>query len=94
MDANLQQAPAFYTVVAIALGLGMAMDAINVNPVKALYWTAVINGLLAPLLLTGILLVASDRELMQGQPSSGLGRFTVAVTTVAMFGAAVAMFAF
>ena len=94
MDANLQQAPAFYTVVAIALGLGMAMDAINVNPVKALYWTAVINGLLAPLLLTGILLVASDRQLMQGQPSSGLGRFTVAVTTVAMFGAAVAMFAF
>jgi Mn2+/Fe2+ NRAMP family transporter len=73
---------------------GVAMDFINVNPVKALYWTAVINGLLAPFLLTGILLVASDRKLMRGQASSGLGRLTVAVTTVAMFGAAVAMFTF
>jgi len=93
IDADFQHAPAFYTVVGIAMASGVAMDFINVNPVKALYWTAVINGLLAPFLLTGILLVASDRKLMRGQPSSGLGRLTVAVTTVAMFGAAIAMFA-
>jgi len=94
IDADFQHAPAFYTVVGIAIVSGVAMDFINVNAVKALYWTAVINGLLAPFLLTGILLVASDPKLMRGQPSSGLGRLTVGVTTVAMFGAAVAMFAF
>jgi Mn2+/Fe2+ NRAMP family transporter len=66
IDANFQHAPAFYTVVGIAMASGVAMDFINVNPVKALYWTAVINGLLAPFLLTGILLVASDRKLMRG----------------------------
>jgi hypothetical protein len=48
--------------------------------------------LLAPVLLTGILLVASDRTLMQEQPSPRLGLVTVAVTTALMFGAAVAMF--
>ena len=40
----------------------------GVNPVKALFWTAVINGLLAPFLLVAILIVASDRKLMQRQP--------------------------
>ena len=68
------------------------MDFANLNAVKALYWTAVINGLLAPFLLLGILIVASDRRIMRGQPSSPLGRVTVGLTTAAMFFAAFAMF--
>jgi Mn2+/Fe2+ NRAMP family transporter len=60
--------------------------------VRALYWTAVINGLLAPFLLVAILIVAADRKLMQGQPSSRLGWIVVAFTTIAMFVAGVAMF--
>jgi Mn2+/Fe2+ NRAMP family transporter len=65
----------------------------KVNRVKALYWTAIINGLLAPFLLVGILIVASDHVIMRNQPSSLLGRVTVGITTVAMFAAGVAMFA-
>jgi Mn2+/Fe2+ NRAMP family transporter len=72
--------------------LGIAMDYLNINPVKALFWTAIINGLLAPLLLVGILLVASDRKLMQGQPSSWVSRIAVGVITVVMFAAGAAMF--
>ena len=53
---------------------------------------AVINGLLAPFLLVAILVVACDKKLMQGQPSSRLGWIVVAITTVAMFAAGVAMF--
>lgn len=64
----------------------------TVNPLKALCWTAVINGLLAPFLLTAILIVASDGGLMQGQPSSRLGRIVVALATIAMFVAGAAMF--
>jgi len=70
----------------------VGLDFIGINPVKALYWTAVINGLLAPFLLVGILIVARDRKLMQGQPSSRLGWIVVAIATVAMFAAGVAMF--
>jgi Mn2+/Fe2+ NRAMP family transporter len=79
-------------VVGTSMTAGVAMDFANLNPVKALYWAAIINGLLAPFLLTGILLVASDRKLMRNQPSSRLGRITVGVTTAFMFAAAVAMF--
>ena len=65
-----------------------------VNPIKALFWSAVINGVLAPFLLLGILLVASDREIMRGEASSRLSRVVVGITAVAMFGAAIAMFIF
>jgi Mn2+/Fe2+ NRAMP family transporter len=92
IDERFPKAKRFYTVLALAMSGGIAMDFIGVNPVKALYWTAVINGLLAPLLLVGIVLVASDRRLMAGQPSSWLGRLTVGVTAAAMLVAAVAMF--
>ncbi|HEY8650829.1 MAG TPA: hypothetical protein VIL70_07935, partial [Chthoniobacterales bacterium] len=67
-------------------------DYLGVNSVKALFWTAIINGLLAPFLLVGIVIAASDRKLMQNQPSSWLSRIVVGITIVAMFGAAIAMF--
>ena len=76
------------------MAAGVAFDFANLNPIKALYWTAVINGVLAPFLLTGILIVASDRRLMQGQPSSRLGRTVVCITTVAMFVAIIGMIVF
>jgi len=60
--------------------------------VKALYWTAVINGVLAPFLLVGILIVACDDKLCCGQTSSWLGRLAVGITALAMFAAAIAMF--
>ena len=71
--------------------LGLALDFLKVNPVKALFWTAVINGVLAPFLLAGILIAASDHELMRGQPSSWLSRIVVAIVALGMFGAAAAM---
>jgi Mn2+/Fe2+ NRAMP family transporter len=92
LDNKLRQARAFYILILLSTGLGVGLDFIGINPVKALYWTAVINGLLAPFLLVAILVVASDKKLMQGQPSSRLGWIVVAITTAAMFAAGVAMF--
>jgi len=94
IDERFGRAPAFYVVVMISLLIGVGLDFANVNPVKALYWTAILNGLLAPFLLLGIVITASDRKLMQDQPSSLLGRCAVWLTTAAMFGAAIAMFIF
>jgi NRAMP (natural resistance-associated macrophage protein)-like metal ion transporter len=92
LDKKLRQARWFYALILLSTGVGVGLDFVGINPVKALYWTAVINGLLAPLLLVAILVVASDKKLMQGQPSSSLGWTVVAITTVAMFAAGVAMF--
>jgi len=92
LNKKLKQAGWFYALILTSTGVGVALDFVGVNPVKALYWTAVVNGLLAPFLLVGILVVASDKKLMQGQPSSHLGLAFVAIAAVAMFVAGVAMF--
>ena len=94
MDEPYNRAPGFYATFICSVGLGIAMDFARVNAVSALYWTAVINGVLAPFLLVGILIAASDKELMHGQPSSLLGRTVVGLTTAVMFAAAVGMFVF
>ena len=85
-------APAFYAAFLISIAIGIGLDFASVNAVSALYWSAVINGLLAPFLLVGIFIAASDGKLMQGQPSSRLGRTMVAVTALLMFAAAAGMF--
>jgi NRAMP (natural resistance-associated macrophage protein)-like metal ion transporter len=92
LNKKLDQARWFYALILVSTAVGVALNFIGINPVKALYLTAVINGLLAPFLLVGILIVAADKKLMQGQPSSRLGWIVVAITTVAMFAAGVAMF--
>ncbi|MDQ2668011.1 MAG: divalent metal cation transporter [Gemmatimonadota bacterium] len=94
MDEPYNRAPGFYATFICSVVLGIAMDFAGVNAVSALYWTAVINGVLAPFLLVGILIAASDTELMHGQPSSRGSRTVVGVTTVVMFAAALGMFIF
>jgi NRAMP (natural resistance-associated macrophage protein)-like metal ion transporter len=94
LDKKVAGARGFYLVVLVSTAAGIAFDFANINPIRALFWSAVVNGLLAPFLLVGILVVATDRKLMKDQPSSALGRAVVAVTTLLMFGAAIGMFVF
>jgi Mn2+/Fe2+ NRAMP family transporter len=92
LDEPYEGAREFYVVLIASVACGIVMDFLNLSPIKTLYWTAIINGLLAPFLLVGIYLVASDSKLMQGQPSSGLTRAVVGLTIIAMFGAGIALF--
>ncbi len=94
IDSKFNSARAFYGVFILSTFVGMALDFAGVNPIKALYLTAILNGLLAPFLLVGVWLVASDRKIMRGQPSSKLGLAAVGLTTLLMFGAAIGMFVF
>jgi NRAMP (natural resistance-associated macrophage protein)-like metal ion transporter len=94
LDSKFKAARAFYAVVILSTVMGVVLDFAGVNPVKALYWTAIINGLLAPFLLVGVWLVASDRKIMCNQPSSRLGLVSVGLTTLLMFAAAIGMFVF
>jgi NRAMP (natural resistance-associated macrophage protein)-like metal ion transporter len=92
LDEKLFEARAFYGILVLSIVLGMALTFTSIKPMDALFWSAVINGIVAPFVLVGILLVACDNVLMQDQRSSLLARITVGVVTVAMFGAAIAIF--
>lgn len=92
LDEKLETARAFYAVVLLSTAVGIALDFASINPVRALYWSAVINGLLAPFLIVGIIIVASDPYIMYNQTSSIAGRVLVGITAAAMFVAGIAMF--
>lgn len=86
------RAPAFYSVMLLSTIGAAVITFTKIDPVRALYWSAVINGLLSPFLLVAILIVAIDSKLMNGQPITRIGWLVVAFTTLAMFVAGVAMF--
>ena len=94
LDQRFRNARFFYIVVIISTLVGIGLDFLNVNPVQALYWSAVINGLLAPVLLVIIIFISRDRAVMKDQPSSITSVVVVSLATLLMFGAAIGMFVF
>jgi len=82
----------FYGIISVSTLLGIAMVFLKISPIKALFGASVINGVLAPFLLVGILVVASDRKLMERQPSPWLSRIVVGLTAAIMLIAVGAMF--
>jgi NRAMP (natural resistance-associated macrophage protein)-like metal ion transporter len=92
LDKPFAGAREFYLALVISIACGVVMDFLKLPPIKMLYWTAIINGLLAPFLLIGIYLVATDAKLMKRQESSLLSRAVVLLTIAAMFGAGLALF--
>ncbi len=94
LDERPKKAKHFYSVIIVSTLFAVIFDFADLNPVKVLYYSAILNGLLAPFLLMGILLVASDTKIMNGQRSSWLSRSLVSFTMLLMFGAAVGMFIF
>jgi NRAMP (natural resistance-associated macrophage protein)-like metal ion transporter len=94
LDQRFKRAPSFYAVFIFATLAAVAIDFVGVNPIKALFWSAVVNGLLAPPVLVCMYLVANDRKIMVGQPSPRIVNIGVALTAVLMTAAAVCMFIF
>ncbi|HKD37696.1 MAG TPA: divalent metal cation transporter, partial [Pirellulales bacterium] len=93
LDAKPGQARGFYLVIAASTLGGLAINFFGVNPIDALFWTAVINGFLAPPLLAIIMLVASNKQIM-GKQVSGRGlRVLGWATTLSMFAAAIGLLA-
>src|ERR1700680_446418 len=64
MSDRPKKARAFYGVMAVAMALGFALNYIGLNAVKMLFWSAVINGLLAPPLILLVILLTSSRKVM------------------------------
>jgi NRAMP (natural resistance-associated macrophage protein)-like metal ion transporter len=91
LDARPREAKHFYGVIAISTLVGMLINFIGINPIKALFWTAVINGVIAPPLLVIIMLVSSNKKVM-GEKVNGIGTNIVGwIATAVMFAAAIGM---
>ena len=88
-----QRARKFYGVIAIAIVVGLALDFAGFNAVKMLFWSAILNGLLAPPLVVMVVLLTSDRKVM-GSRTNSRGMQTLGwICAVIMSGAAIALLA-
>jgi Mn2+/Fe2+ NRAMP family transporter len=81
----------FYAVVTMAMLLGLALDYAGFNAVKMLFWTAVINGTLAPPLIALVVLLTSNRKVMGKHVNPPLLLWLGWITAAIMAIAAVAM---
>jgi len=65
LDQTPRRAFNFYAVIAAITLVALALNFSGINPIKALYWTAVINGFLAGPLLVLIMLIANNKAVMK-----------------------------
>jgi Mn2+/Fe2+ NRAMP family transporter len=86
----LRQARGFYGVIIAATLVGLLLNVFGVNPIQALVYSAVVNGIAAVPLLVLILLVANNRAIMGAHTNGRLSNSVSILTTVAMAVAAVA----
>lgn len=59
-----RQARAFYTIIIMSMLAGISLDFIGLDPMKALIYSAVANGVIAPVVLTVIVLASSSKKIM------------------------------
>jgi NRAMP (natural resistance-associated macrophage protein)-like metal ion transporter len=83
----------FYGVVAISMILGLVLDSLGFNAVKMLFWSAVLNGVLAPPLIVLVVLLTSSKKIMGSRTNPPLLKWLGWITAGVMAIAAVAMFA-
>jgi Mn2+/Fe2+ NRAMP family transporter len=95
-DASLNDRPAhaprFYGVIAVAMLLGLMLNFARLNAVKMLFWSAVLNGVLAPPLVVLVVLLTSNPSVMGNRTNSGVGKSLGWLCAAVMSAAAVAMF--
>ena len=65
LDEKPYQAKAFYLVIAASTAAALAIASSGIDPLSALFWTAVINGILAPPVLVVIMFIANNRKVMR-----------------------------
>jgi Mn2+/Fe2+ NRAMP family transporter len=93
MSDKPRDARRFYAVMIVAMALGVALNFAGFNAVKMLFWSAVINGLLAPPLILLVILLTSSHKIMGQRVNSPLLRYLGWITFVVMSAAAIGMIA-
>jgi Mn2+/Fe2+ NRAMP family transporter len=89
LDRSFVQARGFYGVIIASTVVAAAINFIGINPFRALFISALINGLLAPIMLVMLMLLANRGSVMRGRRNSWLLNAAGWATTLLMGVAAV-----
>lgn len=85
LNNKLKQGYAFYGAIIFSMFIGLGLNFIGLNPIKALIYSAVLNGVVAPIIIAQIVLIANNKRLMgvwkNHMPATIIGWLTVALMT-------------
>lgn len=90
LNRKLKQASAFYGVIIIATSIGFLINFIGLDPIKVLIYSAVVNGLVAPIILILIVLLSSNKNIMGNSVNNRFTTFLGWVITLLMTAAGLA----
>ena len=91
MDEKPRAAKKFYAVLALSMIVGMALDYAGINAIKLLFWSAVLNGILAPPLIIIILFVCNNSGVMREHTNGKLLNIFGVIAALVMSVAAIAL---
>ena len=85
LDKKFPQAKAFYISIIISLLVGLSLDFLNISPIKALIYTAILYGITSPVMIAIILHIGNNKKIMKentnSKLSNTLGFITLFLTT-------------
>lgn len=93
LASHPRDAVGFYVVIALSVAVGILIDWSDMDPMRALFWAAVVNGIAAVPIMAAVMLVASRATIMGGFRAKGALLILGWIATIAMALAAVGMFA-
>jgi NRAMP (natural resistance-associated macrophage protein)-like metal ion transporter len=93
LDHPLSTAKPFYAILAGAMAIGLTISLSGLNPIKALYWSAVINAVISVPIMIAVMVAASRSQIMHGLVLPKKWKFLGWLATLSMAAATVAMFA-
>jgi Mn2+/Fe2+ NRAMP family transporter len=93
LSRDVFHAKRFYMILALATVLGVAMNFAHLNMIRALFWTAVINGVVAVPIMILMMLMANNKKIMRQFTLNRRQNILGWLATVAMAAAAVGVFA-
>ena len=93
---KLKQAYAFYGIIIVSVLLGLAANFIHLDPIRALIYAAVANGVIAPIILFFVVRLSGNRQVMREHTNGPLAAFmgwaTIVVMTISGVAAIVSLF--
>ncbi len=91
LSSGFREARGFYMIIIAATGIGTALSILNVDPMKALVWSAVVNGVISVPIMAVLMLIGQSTKLMGRYTISFRHRFFGWAATVVMAVAVVVM---
>jgi len=91
LDEKPRHARKFYAVIVVSTLVGVVIDFAGINPISALFWTAVINGVIAPPLLVVVMLISNNKAVMGKRTNGPFTNIVGWLAAILMLAAALGM---